>query len=638
MSDLVTVNVYIVDVRSFLKKLNKYEKLSKIREILSCDDKLLFLKGKDGSIVEDEEEFVLNDIFTKDARMDYSIYLKNRTYWDTLNENHKLDYGRTITDDGTKTANKGAFKLKGFNELKEIDEHRQGTIEISSNEELIKHRNLFFKTDGRIYNFIKLGLTLDQAQKVIIKDGRKLVYNFTEVAKASLKLSINNLEPIQEFIDVIKDAAKSKKELNLKKITEDYGLFIPTEIIMGGRFYTNETEICSEQNIDKTASVEVNVDTNMVNHQAKIDHGTTKNATKFHKVNHMKSLGGNCDGVFDEDKWTESLKDYRKWDCIEFNNPVSIFQLLPHNLRKELFVAAGKKILFTGTLDCDYFLYHPGSYRKFELLRSNDIPKNILNIIQNEEADCDFFATAIDVNQYSKNDFFTCQILKTDEDKLNPSIIINAIQKEFQPRKYKLDIVLMVVGYDIDFNFITDKSVEIIKKQYDPRSNEKFDQLILHTEYGLKGTNFPFLGMSIINNLKDSNDFSLVIGHNFHDIESDHELKVGIFSYCSKDNCYFNLPNFTFCALIISDPYAYNSLPFKFRILKKPFINLDSETTYVNCLQLSNEYRPIFLHQKMKKVNIEYVKCKCKNPDCICHEKTRKISGKDNSSCIIFNP
>ncbi|CAB4426280.1 unnamed protein product [Rhizophagus irregularis] len=632
MSDLVTVNVIIVDVRSFLKKLNKNEKLSKIREVLSCDDKLSFLKGKDGSIAEDEEEFTLNDIFTKDARMDYSIYLKNKTYWDTLNENHKLDYGRIITDDGSKTANKGAFNLKGFNELKEINGHRQGTIEISSNEELIKKRNLFFKTDGSIYNFIKLGLTLDQAQEKIIKDGRKLVYNFTEVAKASLKLSIDNLEPIKEFIEVIKVAAKSKK-LNLKKITEDYGLFIPTEIIMGGRFYTNETEISSEQNIDNTFSAEVNVDANVV----KIGHGTTKNSAQFHKVNHMKSLGGNCDGVFDEDKWTESLKDYRNWDCIEFNNPVSIFQLLPYNLRKELFVAAGKKILFTGTLNCKYYLHYPGNYRKFELKRSNDIPKNILNIIQNEDADCDFFATAIDVNHYSKNDFFTCQILKTDEDKLNPSIIIHAIQKEFRPRTYELNIVLMVVGYDIDFNFITDESVEIIKKQYDPGNNEKFDQIILHTKYGLKGTNIPFFGMPVLNSLKDSNDFPPVIGHNFHDIESDHELKVGIFSYCSKDNCYLNLPNFTFCTLIISDPDAYISLPFKFRILKKPFINLDSRTTYVNCLQLSNEHRPIFLHQKMKRVNIEYVKCSCNNPDCICHEKTRKISGKDNSSCVILN-
>ncbi|CAB5395412.1 unnamed protein product [Rhizophagus irregularis] len=179
---------------------------------------------------------------------------------------------------------------------------------------------------------------------------------------------------------------------------------------MGGRFYTNETEISSEQNIDNTFSAEVNVD------------------RMWSKLV----------------MWTESLKDYRNWDCIEFNNPVN--------------------------------------------------------------ADCDFFATAIDVNHYSKNDFLTCQILKTDEDKLNPSIIIMLFKKTFD-------------------------HVHII-------------------EYCSDGCR-----------LKDSNDFPPVIGHNFHDIESDHELKVGIFSYCSKDNCYLNLPNFTFCTLIISDPKAYISLP-----------------------------------------------------------------------------
>ncbi|GES72671.1 hypothetical protein GLOIN_2v1549518 [Rhizophagus clarus] len=605
MSNIILVIVNILDVQSFLKKLNRKDKLSKVREVLSCDDKFLFLKSIDGSTVEDEENFLLEEILSTDVWDNQTIYLKKLTYWEILNKEHKLDYGRTISSDGTKTANKRAFILKDFDELKEIDEYGQGTIEINSNEDLLKNRNLFFDTDISINGFINLGLSYEKTCKKIINDGKKLVYNYTKVGKASLKLNKDNLEPTPEFIKVIKDTIKCGI-INLKEITKDYGLFIPTEIIMGGRFYTNETEIFSGHNEENTVNIDVRAGIASLSRQFGRGRGKSKNITKFRKVNHMKSLGGNCNGVFDENKWTESLRDHRNWDCIEFNNPISIFQLLPYDLRKELFLAAGKKILFTGTLKCGYYLNRPGNYRKFELIRSN-IPKNILNIIQNEEADCDFLAAAIDINYDSKNDFFACHILKEriGGKKINPSIIIHAIQKEFQPRIYELNIFLMVIGYDIDFNFIIDNHVEIIKKQYDPR-NEKFDSIILQTKSELDGTNFPFFGISILNSLEDSNVSSLVIGHNFHNVQSNNELKIDLFSYCSKDNCYFNLPNFTFCVLIILNPNAYKSFHFTFKILKKPFINLDSQPEYVSFLHLLNNYQPIFLNQKIKRINIEY--------------------------------
>jgi hypothetical protein len=48
-------------------------------------------------------------------------------------------------------ANKRAFKLKDFDELKENNKHGKGTIEISSNEE---NRNLFFTIDISINKLI----------------------------------------------------------------------------------------------------------------------------------------------------------------------------------------------------------------------------------------------------------------------------------------------------------------------------------------------------------------------------------------------------------------------------------------------------------------------------------------------------
>ncbi|PKY18166.1 hypothetical protein RhiirB3_522549 [Rhizophagus irregularis] len=664
MSDKVSVSVNILEsgsdkvIKKSLKKLKQDDNLSKIRRVLSCDDKLLFLKNGSPVDIEDEKKFSLKEILTIDAWKNNSIYLKKQIFWDVLNENHKLDHGRTITNVGTKSANYKAFILKGFKELKEIDKRGKGTIEIRSNEEFIKNKNLLFNIDISINNLIKLGLSRGTAQEKILRDGNNLSYNYTEVVKATLKLNRDDLKPTEKIIEAINDAIKSK---NIKEFIDDYGLFIPTEITMGGRFYTNETLTSTENSNNNTETTGVNLGLNTNVTSLSYQNSTSENKSTFHKVNNTIILGGNCDGdVFNEKKWTESLKDYQNWECIEFNTPISIFQLLPDDLRKKVYEFIGKKILYTGILNCKYHFNQAGNYRKFELLKSDDIPQNILNIIQNEETDCDFFATAVDKNQDSKNVFFNCQILKqkADEKKIIPSIIIHAIQREFQPRVYDLKIVLMIVGYDIEFDCISDNCVEIVKERYlqdvqnpqNPQNtqntqntqNKKFHSLILRTKNDLKGTDYPFFGISTLNNLNDPND-SLVIGHNFYEIQSKNELKIDLFSYCSKKNCYSDLPNFTFCVLIILDSKAYTLRPFKFRMLKKPFINLTSHNNrnpkYVSFLRKTNDHRPIFLNQKIKQINIKYVRCRCKRKEvgCICG-KTRKISKKEIHNCIVFDP
>ncbi|POG77635.1 hypothetical protein GLOIN_2v1815663 [Rhizophagus irregularis DAOM 181602=DAOM 197198] len=657
MSDKVSVSVNILEsgsdkvIKKSLKKLKQDDNLSKIRKVLSCDDKLLFLKNGSPVDIEDEKKFSLKEILTIDARKNNSIYLKKQIFWDVLNENHKLDHGRIISNVGTKSANNRAFILEGFKELKEIDKRGKGTIEIRSNEEFIKNKNLLFNIDISINNLIKLGLSRETAQEKILRDGNNLSYNYTEVVKASLKLNRDDLKPTDEIIKAINGAIKSK---DIKKFIDDYGLFIPTEITMGGRFYTNETLTSTKKSNNNTKTTGVNAGLNAnvmsLSFQNKTTNGISKDKSTFHKVNNTIILGGNCDGdVFNEKKWTESLKDYRNWECIEFNTPISIFQLIPGDLRKKVYKFIGKKILYTGTLDCKYHSNQAGIYRKFELLKSDNIPENILNIIQNEEADCDFFATAVDINQDSKNVFFTCQILKQkaeDGKKIIPSIIIHAIQKEFQPCEYNLKIVLMVVGYDIEFDYISaDNCIEVVKGQYSQNTqniqNKMLHSLTLETTNHLMGTNYPFFGISILNNLNDPND-SLIIGHNFYEIQSNHELKIDLFSYCSKKNRYLKLPNFTFCALIILEPNTYTSLPFEFRMFKKPFISLSSQNKnpkYVSFLRKTNDHRPIFLNQKIKQINIKYVRCRCKRKEvgCICG-KTRKISKKDIHNCIVFDP
>ena len=56
----------------------------------------------------------------------------------------------------------------------------------------------------------------------------------------------------------------------------------------------------------------------------------------YYKIKCAKLIGGQPpDNLkdFDEATWAKSLIDYRNWDSIEFRDPVSVFQLLPEDLR-----------------------------------------------------------------------------------------------------------------------------------------------------------------------------------------------------------------------------------------------------------------------------------------------------------------
>src|SRR5205809_5741276 len=77
-----------------------------------------------------------------------------------------------------------------------------------------------------------------------------------------------------------------------------------------------------------------------------------------------------------------------------------------------------------------------------------NIPGNILEILQNKDADCNIFATVIDKKG---KDIFSCQIIWPSNK--DPRLIIHCIQKKFRKRECKLKVKWIVVGYDLKFDF-----------------------------------------------------------------------------------------------------------------------------------------------------------------------------------------
>ncbi|CAB4471193.1 hypothetical protein RhiirA5_483192 [Rhizophagus irregularis] len=586
-----------------VKRLNLESKLSDIRKELEEKNidmsLLLFAEKLSPTFAEidrdDENGMLLSEIIHDNLGNKFLYLLKDSNpSWNYLNEKRKLDYGRILSFDGIKEASNKAFKMKDC-EYKPIDSkgYKKGRLEFKSEEDWMKKTNLFFGIDINVQNFIGLGLSIGKSKDENFKDEINSTYVYTEIGKASLKFNKENLDLTSDFINDVKNAIKSKDHNKFREIIDKYGQFVPTEVILGGRVYFKSVKSLSENSLNNSGEGSVNV--NIGSSIAKLGGNSSDSERKsdFYSFDHMKILGGSPPNGenFDEKVWNKSLEDYQTWDCIELKNPINIFKLLPDDIYKEAFKSIGKRILSTIIKDYDYRLDNPERYQIIELTDEES------KIILNRNADCDIFATVIDDDENSKKVFFNCQILKNQNAK--PCIIIHGIQKKFKKRICKLKIGIIIVGYDVDFNFIhSNVSVELLIND-----NYNFND-------GLMANNL-FLGIPVLEYLNHLND-SITIGHNFRKLNN--KLITEPFSYCSKKHCYHfsNLPQFAFYTIVIknySNIYGSHILEYP----KKDEIKFSDKCPKYISMYFSeaDSYLPVFMNQKGERVYLKHICNKC---------------------------
>ncbi|PKC62504.1 kinase-like protein [Rhizophagus irregularis] len=213
------------------------------------------------------------------------------------------------------------------------------------------------------------------------------------------------------------------------------------------------------------------------------------------------------------------------------------------------------------------------------------------------------------------------------------------ITEEFE-RKCNLEIMLMIIGYDLNFNFDRpDFNIQIKVERHDYSASKNQTQ-----KYPLESDSTHCFGIPVLRKLDDSNN-SLVIGHQFYNFGNDENERTGLytFSYCLKKNHFVYLPDFTFYTFVImnySSNYTgmsslnhtkfINKFLTKRDSLKPKFISLYS-TKENNC-------DPVLLKQKSNEldgIKIKYFKItNCRNNDCICKNKI----SKDNFKYAYFDP
>ncbi|PKC68322.1 hypothetical protein RhiirA1_457353 [Rhizophagus irregularis] len=297
---------------------------------------------------------------------------------------------------------------------------------------------------------------------------------------------------------------------------------------------------------------------------------------------------------FNESDWVESLNDFKYWSCIKFKDPVNVFQTLSEDLH------------------------------------------NILEILQNKDAECSIFATVIDKKQ---KDIFNCQVVWSSTE--DPKLIIHCFQNKFRKRQCKLKIMWMIVGYNtsFDFNHLDfDIELEVLKNDFNA-SNHQAIAKPLDLKYNPSVLCF---GIPVLSKLDTSNN-SPVIGHYFFDDKENRKFGSYLFFYCLEKNHFVNLPNFTFHTLIISN-YSnsnnYGISPFQHMSKIRKILNLlklDSlrlNPKLISLYSTKNKYGPVFLKQKTSEIKIKYINVNYDQDDCIC--KCKKL--EDNLKYAFLDP
>ena len=187
----------------------------------------------------------------------------------------------------------------------------------------------------------------------------------------------------------------------------------------------------------------------------------------------------------------------------------------------------------------------------------------------------------------------------------------------------------MVIGYDVNFNFNRsnfDVRLKVLKYDFNA-SNHRIQadtKLLNNSDYKCE---IPCIGIPV---LKDSSNSSIVVGHHFFNDKENKKIGSYTFSYCPKENHYVNLPDFTFCALIISNHPRSGILSFKrsntISMIRNFFVK--PKPKYISLCSTGEDHcGPVFLKQKVHEIRKKYMEINddtCDKTNCLCKNKKLK--------------
>ncbi|CAG8807230.1 43555_t:CDS:2, partial [Gigaspora margarita] len=292
----------------------KSASLGEVRRHLSANGDVLMgkqdsqfcSKSKDKIQLYCEDDFKLEDILIPEEDF-YSVYIeKNLTKPNFVEISRRLNLNkgrRKESSDGSiVAASKSAFSIKSPHLMNVTVNNNLKRIHEKTNEDFKKFWERSF--DHQV-------IVPSLQSSVDLKN-----YDIIYYEKGSIRLSSKDLEVTDEYIRAITDALDEgqndacKREA-LNKVGKEYGFFWAQEIKLGGK----------SQNASSTS------------------------------INNYDAIGGDITKCNNEDEWLESLSSYENWVIIEYDDKLSLYELLTEELKSRIKKAFGMKILHSDILN-----------------------------------------------------------------------------------------------------------------------------------------------------------------------------------------------------------------------------------------------------------------------------------------------
>uniref|UniRef100_U9SP51 DUF7431 domain-containing protein n=1 Tax=Rhizophagus irregularis (strain DAOM 181602 / DAOM 197198 / MUCL 43194) TaxID=747089 RepID=U9SP51_RHIID len=328
---------------------------------------------------------------------------------------------------------------------------------------------------------------------------------------------------------------------------------------------------------------------------------------------------------------SKDLNDYRNWNIIEFLKPISIFELVDDDLRKELYSFFGKRILYSKVKTKLFDIENV----KDDKIKIIELPQKISEIISNKHADCSIFATVI-----GTKDYYHCQILTSFGKE--PKLVIHHFKEK--SKDSKLVIGWMVVGYDTNFKSIF--------PDYDTKLNDYTQFKVSKIDYyqSNPSNNVIFKLKSPIEKayyigIPYTNKSNLVVSHYF----SDDREKLYTFAYSPKDEQCVKLPKFSLHLLEITNSSTIfekyvNNLNNTINLDNiDEFKNFKNIPKFISLYSIKDEHRKILFKQRSTQIKVKFFNDKPSSNKKVIKKLSddvirKLLDNNENFKCSFFVP
>ncbi|CAG8514553.1 7589_t:CDS:1, partial [Scutellospora calospora] len=468
------------------------------------------------------------------------IHLKKRPNWRELEKKFKLGYGRNYDESKDKVADKKAFIINDCEfDIFTSDEYYYDKITISSTDELIRNKSLLLKAQTEM-QYAKLGFSIGSEKISQDHSGTSSIVQFKNFGKAEISIREQDIKPTTEFQNAVQEAIDSRDPKKINKIIVEFGQFIPTIVRFGGRLHYKDITRTTKNSANDNKEGSANLSVYGQGLESQYKSNVASGSENIMQREDSTIFGGDKTKIYEskEEEWVTSLQDFSYWEPIEFRKPVSIFEFLNKNLKKEIKEIIGKRIIYSNVQDYSF---------KINNLRNHiaelKMPRDMEKVFSDSDIDSQVFATILNLDE--NNDIFT-YTLYTPEPFYIPKIIINCIQSNYErQKKCHIKIGWIIVGYNTSFNSVLssfDIHLQSTKKKIHTLSNNSNEKHIFKIS---EDNLLVACGAPVVFDWSPGCE-RLVIGHHFSLCKTEKKTFTCLYGYDLDEKNYSILPNFEF--------------------------------------------------------------------------------------------